>query len=102
MAQVRRKRPLPIFWSTRARNDLKEISDYIKKDSYDRALEFSEHLKHSVTRLAHFPYSGRVLPERPHLPYRELIVGNYRIMYSCDDDREVNIITVRHCRRLLK
>jgi plasmid stabilization system protein ParE len=34
-----------------------------------------------LRRLERFPASGRVLPEFPDLPYREVIVSPYRFFY---------------------
>jgi toxin ParE1/3/4 len=34
-----------------------------------------------LRRLEQFPESGRVLPEFPDLPYREVIVAPYRFFY---------------------
>lgn len=35
-----------------------------------------------LRRLARFPQSGRVLPEFPDLPYREVIISPYRFFYG--------------------
>lgn len=54
----------------------------------------------ATRRLEAFPYSGRLVPEiaRPNL--RELLVGNYRIVYRVDGD-DVSILGVRHGSRRL-
>lgn len=54
----------------------------------DRKLTASE-------RLALFPESGRILPEFPDLSYREVIVGNYRVVYR-QDGATVWILAVVH------
>ena len=42
------------------------------------------------------------LPELPHLPHREVIAGNYRVVYRYEsNNNEVKIITVVHGSRLL-
>ncbi|MGH3089068.1 MAG: type II toxin-antitoxin system RelE/ParE family toxin, partial [Rubrobacteraceae bacterium] len=45
--------------------------------------------------------SGRSVPEMPDRPdLREVIHGEYRIIYRVEPER-VSILTVRHARRLL-
>ena len=49
------------------------------------------------------PESGRRLPDFPQLPHREVVVGNYRVVYRYDPERDVvNIVMVVHGARLLK
>lgn len=40
----------------------------------------------SLSRLSEFPESGRVLPELPDLPFREVIVPPYRFFYRVKAD----------------
>lgn len=54
----------------------------------------------ATERLLSFPESGRVVPEFPHLGYREIIVGSYRVLYRREADI-VWIAAVVHGRRLL-
>lgn len=54
----------------------------------------------SVDRLEMFPLSGRVVPEINKQEIREVIFGNYRIVYRLRED-EVEILTVHHGAQLL-
>ena len=47
----------------------------------------------AAERLERFPASGRSLPELPGAPLREIIDGNYRIVYRVREDA-VEILTV--------
>jgi toxin ParE1/3/4 len=38
----------------------------------------------ALRRLERFPESGRVVPEFPDLPYREVIVAPYRFFYHVE------------------
>lgn len=59
--------------------------------------------KPAVSNLAVFPSSGRQVPEFPHLPYREVLVGNYRVIYREEEKRrQVLIMSVVHGRQLLE
>jgi len=87
-----------VTWTKRARHDLHEIHDFIARDSYQAARAVTERILAATERLATFPESGRILPEFPHLPYREIIVSSYRIVYRCTIDT-VWIAAVVHGRR---
>ena len=91
-----------IEWTSRARNDLRNIHEYIAADSIRYAQVQIENILAAVSNLLSFPAMGRLVPEFPHLPYRELIVGNYRILYRYEEQQErVLVMTVVHGRRLI-
>ena len=49
------------------------------------------------------PELGRIVPERDDLSIRELIEGNYRIIYHFDNNLDtVQILTVHHASRPFK
>jgi plasmid stabilization system protein ParE len=54
-----------------------------------------------VEQLHHFPESGRKVPEDKRGMYRELIVGNYRVVYRMNEDT-VTIVTLIHGARMLR
>jgi addiction module RelE/StbE family toxin len=92
-----------LVWSERAATDIEDIYDYIAKDSPTYAQYQTEHIVTAVERLEQFPESGRHLPEFPHLPHREVIVGRYRVIYRYEPQREaVYLVTVVHGSRLLQ
>lgn len=101
MGEIRKKaRKASIVWSAKAREDLKEIVLYIREDSPEAARRMAAKIKEKTTRLELFPDSGRTLQEYPDLPYREIIIGNYRVIYEHKNGM-VEILTVRHGKRLL-
>ncbi len=71
-----------IIWSQPAVSDLEKLHDYIAKDSVVYADAFILKILNAVDQLAHFPKSGRVVPEIHQEHTRELIVGHYRIVYD--------------------
>ena len=92
-----------IVWSERSISDLEDIYDYIARDSHLYAQYTVENIFKAVERLRGFPDSERHLPELPDMPYREVITGNYRVIYRYDEAKEnIIIITVLHGSRLLK
>ena len=92
-----------LTWSEEAISDAEGIFDYIAQDSPLYARYQVEGIAASVERLRMFPESGRHLPEFPQLPHREIIVGNYRVIYRYDSSiGEAKIVAVVHGSRLLR
>jgi len=90
-----------IVLSKTARFDLKEIVDYIKRDSIKYAVLEKEKIKEAINNLPKQPLSGRVVPELNNNNLRELIFRNYRIIYEIVSDQQINILTIHHHARLI-
>jgi toxin ParE1/3/4 len=54
---------------------------YIRRENPPAAIRFRQRAEQALRRLEQFPESGRVVPEFPDLPYREVIVSPYRFFY---------------------
>ncbi len=92
-----------IKWTIRSLNDLHDIYEFIAKDSKRYAQIQVENIQNAVSNLTRFPLMGRKVPEFPHLPYREVLVGNYRVIYRLEEEEnQILIMSVVHGRRLLK
>lgn len=70
-----------IIWTEPALNDLRDIIDYIAKDSFVYAERFGIRVVEAPKRLEQFPLSGRIVPEFNAKNIRELIYNSYRIIY---------------------
>jgi toxin ParE1/3/4 len=57
---------------------------YIRQDNPPAAVRFRRKAESVLRRLEKFPASGRVIPEYPELPYREVIVAPYRFFYRVE------------------
>ena len=68
---------------------------YIRRDKPSAAIRFRDRTETVLRRLEDFPESGRIIPEFPELPYREVIVSPYRFFYRIKDD-VVWIVAVWH------
>ena len=90
-----------VTWTDSAIQDLNDIGDYIAKDSIRYAEITIEKLFYSTEILIQHPLSGKVVPEFENDSIRELIVGNFRIVYKLVDDFRIDVITVYNCARLL-
>ena len=54
---------------------------YIYRENPVAAIAFRRKAEKVLSRLRKFPQSGRILPEFPDLPFREVIVTPYRFFY---------------------
>ncbi len=90
-----------VVWTEIAIDDLRLIHEYISKDSKLYADRFIEKLIERVDQLESFPKSGRVVPEFAIETIRELIEGNYRIVYEIVSE-QISIVRVHHSARQLK
>ena len=91
-----------VVWSDAAERDLREIHDFIARDSPRYAAIVIRRLREAVSRLMLFPESDRRVPESQLRMHRELTVQPYRVI--CRYDREadrVMVVRVVHGRRLL-
>ncbi|MGH2587168.1 MAG: type II toxin-antitoxin system RelE/ParE family toxin [Dehalococcoidia bacterium] len=70
-----------VVWGARARNDLASTAEYIAQDSPRAARAWMTRVIRATERLQDAPLSGRIVPEYDEHEIRELIVGNYRIIY---------------------
>lgn len=90
-----------INWTIQAAQDLENIFKYISNDSRKYAELHILRLKNKTKLLVKYPKSGRIVPEYNNENIRELIYGNYRIIYRIVSNERVDIITVFHTSRIL-
>jgi toxin ParE1/3/4 len=83
-----------------SRDDLREIRKFIARDSPITATNFVRRLRTSVERLRTFPESGQIVREAGSSKIREIIFGQYRIIYEWGSNR-IEILAVFHGARLL-
>ena len=89
-----------VSWAPQALDDLESIADFISRDSRHFASLFTANVFQAVERLQEFPDSGRMVPETHDESLREILFGNYRIIYRVQN-MLVEILTVHHSARLL-
>ena len=90
-----------INWTIQARDDLKNISDYIAQDSVKYAKLQVVRIKTRTKVLYDHIRIGKVVPEFNDPIIRELIEGNYRIIYKITSETRVDILTIHHVARKL-
>jgi addiction module RelE/StbE family toxin len=90
-----------IIWSPIATQDLREIYHYIREDSELYASRLIDKIVERIEILRKMPRAGKVVVEFEDENIRELIEGNYRIIYLIAAD-SIEIVRIHHGARLLK
>lgn len=89
-----------VSWTDQALQDVDNIAEYIAKDSRHFAtIQVNLFFEH-VQILTEKPLAGRVVPEFHIKSIREIIVGNYRVVYRVRA-AVVEVLTIHHAARLL-
>jgi toxin ParE1/3/4 len=91
---------MKIIWSPLAMDRASEIAEYIAQDNRAAAESWIKAVFGKVAALKRFPESGRIVPETNNRTIRELIYGNYRIIYRLEEKR-ISVLTVRHGKQIL-
>jgi len=89
-----------VRWTVLAVKDLKNIFDFIALDSKVYAKTQVQHIRNKVAILQNQPLVGRVVPELKNENIREIITGNYRIIYRVISIKKIDILTIYHTSRL--
>ena len=88
----------PIRWTDQAVDDLRAIRDFISRDSPKYGRLVAERLYDATARLEDFPRSGRIVPELDRNDLREIILGEYRIVYLVTPDAVILVTVFRSSR----
>jgi toxin ParE1/3/4 len=91
-----------IIWTDNAIQDLNEIGEYIGNDSPKYAELTVSTLFNTPSILRDHPRAGKIVPEFGSQSIRELICGNYRIVYRIVGYDRIDILTVHNCSRLIR
>jgi toxin ParE1/3/4 len=87
-----------VKWLPKALDDLESIAEYISKDSARYAENLVQKIFERAELLETNQLIGRMVPEFRRKNLRELIIGNYRIVYLVYTYR-VDVIRVHHSKR---
>jgi plasmid stabilization system protein ParE len=88
-----------VIFSARAIRDIEGIHAYIAKDSQRYAQGQVRRILNAADLIAIFPRGGRMVPEIELDAFREVIVGNYRVIYHLENDERAEVLVVFHGRR---
>jgi len=93
---------MKVFFTARSKSDISEIVRYISQDNHQAAKNWIKSIFNAIKNLEKFPSLGRIVPEYSEETIRELIKGQYRIVYKINQsEAKIYIITVHHSKRLL-
>jgi toxin ParE1/3/4 len=90
---------LKVLFTPSGRKQFLEAVTHIYRESLTSAVAFRRKAEKVLSRLRKFSQSGRVLPEFPDLPFREVIVPPYRFFYRVKG-KTVWIVAVWHGAQL--
>lgn len=91
---------LKVEFSPTALSDLEDIADYIARDNPIAAEQWVDKLVQAAQKIASHPRSGRAVPEIGDPRIRELIVGEYRVVYRVEEKRLLVLTVIEGHRRL--
>ena len=91
---------MKIFWSPLAIERASEIAEYIAQDKPSAAENWIDTIFSRIDKLKSSPEIGRIVPEIYNNQFRELIYGNYRIIYRIEK-KQISILTIRHGMQIL-
>lgn len=89
-----------IVWSPLAVDRASEIAGYIAQDKPSAAEKWTKTVFSKVEQLKNSPKIGRIVPEIRNNQFREIIYGNYRIIYRIETE-QISILTIRHGKQIL-
>lgn len=87
-----------VIWTKPARDDLRQIHDFISPDSKFYAEKVVENIIARTEQIENFPNSGRVVPEILDDNVREIFVYSYRLIYEISE-KNIYILSVVHGSR---
>lgn len=91
---------MKIIWSPLAIERVSEIAEYIAEDNISASINWINDIFEKIEQLNEFPESGRIIPELNRNNIRDLIFGNYRIVYRIGT-KQMSILIVRHMKQIL-
>ena len=89
-----------LLWSSKSLQDLADIWDYIAADSPPAAKYVIHRIRSRARLLRSHPQSGTEPSELQGMGLREVVCGNYRIIFRLEY-RTIEIVTVHHASRSL-
>ena len=90
-----------IVWTELSVKDLRSIHGFILENSKRFARITVERIYRRAYQLSSNPKSGRKVPEINDDSLRELILGNYRIIYFIVNEDRIDVLRVVHSARTL-
>lgn len=87
-----------VEWSIPAKQDLKQIHDYIARDSNFYANKVAEEIVEKSEILNDNPEIGRIVPELSDKKIRQILIYSYRLIYEYIESKVV-ILALIHSKQ---
>ncbi len=91
-----------VVWTAPALADLKDIHDYIAKDSRFYAKKVVQEMREKADQADEFPMTGKMVPEVGDENIREFHLYSYRIIYEIKNNNNKEVLAVAHKRQDFK
>lgn len=91
---------MEVIFTDRFLTRVEECTDYIALDHIPTAIKWAEGVFEHCQQLSAQPESGRMVPEFRRPEIRELIHGNYRLVYEIKS-HQIDMLTIWHTRQML-
>jgi len=88
-----------IIWTELATRELQEIFEFVAQDSKLYAKRQVIKIRNKTKILKSSKYIGKVVDEIGIPIVREIVEGNYRIIYKVNNENEIAILTIHHSAR---
>ncbi|MBV5304717.1 MAG: type II toxin-antitoxin system RelE/ParE family toxin [Chlorobium sp.] len=93
---------MTITFTQKARFQIEENARFIAADKPIAARKWADGVQQAVCKLKEFPCLGRQVPEYANDTLRELLYGDYRIVYQINIElSRIEILSVFHSKQLL-
>ncbi|MCC7089307.1 MAG: type II toxin-antitoxin system RelE/ParE family toxin [Chloroflexi bacterium] len=89
-----------VTWTPRASANFDDLVSRLEEFSAGAGARLVDRVTERLSQLEAFPESGRIVPEFDERVFRELVEGDYRIIYERFADR-VEVVAVVHGSRSL-
>jgi toxin ParE1/3/4 len=91
---------MEVIFTDRFLDRVEECTDYIALDHVPTAKKWARGVFEQCQKLRDQPGSGRTVPEFRHPEIREVIHGNYRLVYELKSN-QIDMLTIWHTRQML-
>jgi len=91
---------MEVIFTDRFLDRIEECTDYIALDNDPTAIKWARDIFEICQKLINQPESGRIVPEFRRPEIREIIHGNYRLVYELKTN-QIDVLTIWHTRQML-
>ncbi len=91
---------MEVIFTDRFLNRVEEYSDYIALNDIPAAVKWANEVFKRCRQLKSHPRSGRIVPEFARPEIRELVHGDYRLIYEIRSN-QIDVLTIWHTRQEL-